>query len=769
MTPPNGDPPARQRSFSFGTEGEPIEGLFSVARVTFHNPDNDYAVVQLVPAEEEGDAQPLTAVGTLHAPEVGACYRIQGVWREDPRFGPQVRLTAAIPQVPTTLAAIERYLAGASIKGLGPHYARLVVAHFGEGILQVLDEGGARLREVPGIGPVRAQQIRESWAEHQGIHELMANLQGMAGLTPSQAQRIYRELGRDAWQAITTDPYLLAEQVRGFGFKTCDRIGRSLGLDALAPQRLQAGLLHALTQALNDGHLWTAPDELLGQAAELLEAPQELLAGPLDALIAQGRALRVPLGLEADAPQGISLRAVAQAEERIARRLAAWLDAPPAEALQLAPHVAEKQVAAASPSALTADQRRAIVRLLCGQRLVVLTGGPGTGKTTTMRTLIRCLEAQEISYALCATTGRASKQLADTAERPAATVHRHLGIGFGAEAQSPEPVRETVLIIDEASMIDLWLMDQIVERLAPNTHLFLVGDVDQLPPVGPGAPLQDLIALAEARSAPGLEVVRLDTIFRQEARDRSLIVVNCHRVREGQRPLAGAPEGSDYYEMLRATPQEARDLIVELAAERLPRYLGVPPAEVQVLSPMHGGHAGVQALNAALQARLNPPAPGKQELSLGRAADGPRLTLRVGDKVRQTRNDYRKGVFNGDLGFVTAIHREDQTVHVRFDDQVLPYTLAELDDLVHAWAMTVHSAQGSQWPAVVIALLTSHYVMLERNILYTALSRARRLAVLVTQERAVRTAIQRSRSTARRTSLAARMAAQYPRPHPPGG
>lgn len=756
MNPSNGDPPPRQQTFSWGTEGEPIEGLYSVVRVTFHNPENDYAVVQLAPAD--GTADTLTAVGTLHNPEAGACYRIQGVWHQDPRFGPQVRLRSAIPQVPTTLAAIERYLAGASIKGLGPHYARLVVQRFGPEILQVLEEGGARLREVPGIGPVRARQIQQSWAEHQGIHELMANLQGLAGLTPAQAQRIYRQLGQEAWEMILRDPYLLAEQVRGLGFKTCDRIAKTLGLDAHAPQRLQAGLLHALGQALKEGHLWTAPADLLAQAAALLDAPEELLAAPLEALIAQGRAVRVPLGAEPDAPQGIYLRASAQAEGRIAQKLATWLSTPPAEALQLTPHAAKKQVVAVSQDALTEEQQQAIVQLLCGRRLVVLTGGPGTGKTTTMRTLIRCLEALDISYALCATTGRASKQLADTTERPAATVHRHLGIGFGPEAQAAEPVRETVLIIDEASMIDLWLMDQIVERLTPHTHLFLVGDVDQLPPVGPGAILQDLIALAE-QGMPALGVVRLERIFRQEAGDRSLIVVNCHRVREGQRPLAGAPESSDYYEMVRATPQEARDLIVELAADRLPRYLGVPPSEVQVLSPMHGGDAGVQALNAALQARLNPPARGKEELALGHDGNSPRLTLRVGDKVRQTRNDYRKGVYNGDLGIVVGIDQQKQLARVRFDNLVQDYGLAELDDLVHAWAMTVHAAQGSQWPAVVIALLTSHYVMLERNILYTALSRATRLAVLVTQERAVRTAIQRSRSTARRTGLVARMAA----------
>ena len=760
MTPSHG-PPGRQQSFSLGTEGEPVKGLYSVARVTFANPDTDYAVVHLVPADADDEADSLAAVGTLRNPEVGACYQIEGVWRQDPRYGPQVRITSAIPQIPTSLAAIERYLAGASIKGLGPHHARRLIEHFGERILDVLEEGGQRLREVPGIGPVRARQIRESWAEHQGMHELMANLQGVAQLTPMQAQRIFRELGHDAWQAITSDPYLLAERVRGFGFKTCDRIGRSIGLDELAPQRLQAGLLHALGEALNEGHLWTAPDELLAQAAELLDAPNELLTPQLEALIEQGRALQVTLGGSSSTHEAIYLRAAAQAEERIAAHLGDWLQAPPAEALRLSSRVADEQIRVVGPDGLTAIQRQAIAQLLGGQRLVVLTGGPGTGKTTTMRTLIRCLEAQEITYALCATTGRASKQLADTTQRPAATVHRHLGIGFGPDAQHIEPVRETVLIIDEASMIDLWLMDQIVERLTPDTHLFLVGDIDQLPPVGPGAPLQDLISLAETGSHPGLGVVRLDQIFRQEAGDASLIVVNCHRVRDGERPQAGSPESSDYYEMLRATPQEARDLIVELAAERLPRYLGVPPSEVQVLSPMHGGDAGVQALNAALQERLNPPAHHKQELALGRSTNGHRMVLRVGDKVRQLRNDYDKGIFNGDLGVVTVIgrdkHSDTPSVQVRFDGVPVTYSVAELDDLVHAWAMTVHAAQGSQWPAVVIALLTSHYVMLERNILYTALSRARRLAVLVTQERAVRVAIQRSRSTTRRTGLVARL------------
>ncbi|MFH1085717.1 MAG: AAA family ATPase, partial [Chloroflexota bacterium] len=362
-------------------------------------------------------------------------------------------------------------------------------------------------------------------------------------------------------------------------------------------------------------------------------------------------------------------------------------------------------------------------------------------------------------YALCATTGRAAKQLAASTGRLAATVHRHLRIG-GSNAPA-QPVQEPVLVIDESSMIDLWLLEQIVARLRPHTQVLLVGDVDQLPAVGPGAVLQDLIAAGEQAHLPGVQVTRLSRIFRQEAGNRSLIVANCHRVRAGERPLQGAPKDSDYYEMYRETPEQARDLAVALATERLPRYLDVPPTEVQVLAPMHTGVAGIRALNRALQEALNPPQPGRVELALHNAAHGGEggYVLRVGDKVRQTRNDYQKEVFNGDLGVVAAMDPETRSVTVAYDEHSATYAFDELDEIVHAWAMTVHSAQGSQWPAVVIVMLTNHYVMLERNILYTALSRAQRLAVLITQEQAVRIAVGQARSTQRRTRLVARLTA----------
>jgi len=586
----------------------------------------------------------------------------------------------------------------------------------------------------------------------------MVNLQGVAQLTPNQAQRIYRTFGDQAWQIVSTNPYLLSEHVPGFGFRRCDAIARTLGIEPSAPGRLQTGILHVLRQDLEDGHLWADPQELLARAAELLQVDAMALQPQLDALISEGRITRRAIGGSPE-QQGIYLSDVDRAESRVAERLAAWMASSPTEALRQSPEAAERLIAQVSPARLNREQREAIRAVLTGSHLVILTGGPGTGKTTTIRTLSLCLEALQVPYALCATTGRAAKQLTTATGRPAATVHRFLGLGPQTDRTAPEPIQEQVLVIDEASMIDLWLMDQIVARLGEHTHLFLVGDIDQLPPVGPGAVLHDLISASTALPLAKSVVVRLEQIFRQEAGEVSLIVSNCHRIRRGERPERPSSPNADYFEMPRATPAEALALAVDLSATRLPGYLGIAPEEVQVLAPVHAGEAGVQALNAALQARLNPPAPDRPELALGRRGQGQPVVLRVGDKVRQTRNDYQKRVFNGDLGTIVRIDTDDQLLCVRFDDQIVDYAFAETDDLVHAWAMTVHAAQGSQWPAVVVIMLTAHYVMLERNILYTALSRAQRLAVLISQEQAIRIALQRIGSVTRRTDLAWRLQA----------
>jgi exodeoxyribonuclease V alpha subunit len=751
-----------------GGEGAPIEGVYSIHRVTYFNEDTHYGVVHLVPADGPG-AVGFAAVGTFPAePRTGECYRIEGVWRRDPRHGLQVKASSIVRETPHSIAAIERYLAGASIKGLGPHYARALVEHFGADTFRVLQEGGQRLEEVPGIGPVRAAEIRESWAEHEGIHDLMVNLQGVAGLTPAQAQRIYREYGRESWAVVSHQPYRLADEVRGFGFRTCDRIAQALGIPHDAPQRLRAGVIHLLKEDLSEGHLWSSEADLIARGCELLEVSEEALAPQFAALLGAQRLTRADLpGVDGPA---LYLSEIAHTEQRIAERLAWLLATPPFSELGLPEQDARAMGLRLGHPSLTAEQREAVVGVLRGARVTVLTGGPGTGKTTTVRSLLACLEEMGVSYALCATTGRASKQLSESTERPAATVHRHLGLGIGRSAI--EPIRETVLIVDESSMIDLWLLDEIVARMTRRTHLVLVGDVDQLPSVGPGAVLQDIIAAAEMERLPGVYVTRLRHIFRQEAGAASMIVVNCHRVRAGQRPLRegqGEAGESDYYEMFRETPQEARELAVELAAKRLPSYLDVPPAEVQVLAPMHGGEAGIRALNAALQQALNPPGPGKAEYALvgvGRSADAGRV-LRVGDKVRQTRNNYTKQVLNGDLGTITAIDNEHRSLTVHYDDHSVVYTFEELDQIVQAWAMTVHSAQGSQWPAIVIVMLRNHYIMLERNILYTALSRAQRLAVLVTQEQAVRIAVAEDRSTRRRTGLVHRLRTFLDGPPPP--
>jgi exodeoxyribonuclease V alpha subunit len=727
-----------------------VDGLFSVDRITYANPETGWAVLHVLPADKPASAG-LVAVGDFESPEEGACYHIRGRWTVDAKHGAQVRVESAVPEMPQSLPAIERYLGGATIKGLGPHYAKALVNHFGTGTLEELQAGGKHLERVPGIGPKRAQAIRESWAEHQGTHQLMVNLQGTAQLTPRQAQRIYRQYGSDAWDVVRQNPYRLAEDLRGYGFRTCDRIARQLGLAPDAPERIRAAIIHVVKQALSEGHLWTDPDGLDAATNELLGLPVAVIAPERAALVAEGRLADGSLG--EDPEPKLYLPPVLEAESRAANHLA-WLLRTPV--LGLSPDRAELLVQRQSESALTQEQAQAVQRVLEGTRLLILTGGPGSGKTTTVRSLIRCLETIGRSYALCATTGRASKQLAISAQRNASTLHRHLGIG--TRGSHLAKASEEVLIVDESSMIDYWLIDQMLARIGSHTQLLLVGDVDQLPPVGPGAVLQDLIEATDD-GLPGAAVVRLTKLFRQTAGAESLIAANCKRVRQGIRPVRPVGTESDYFEMPADSPEGARELAVSLASRRLPSYLGVQPDDVQVLAPMHGGDAGVQAINRALQEVLNPPTRGKDELPLPgrRASANAPSELRVGDKVRQTRNDYRKEVLNGDIGRVVSMDVASRTVTVDFDGRRVSYTWDDLDDLVHAWAMTVHSAQGSQWPAVVVIMLTSHFVMLERNILYTALSRAQRLAVLISQEKAIRIAVARDRSLRRRTALAARL------------
>lgn len=740
-------------------EGESVQGIYSVDRVTFSNPDTGFAVVHLKPADEESPHS-FAAVGNFGKPRQGDCYKVEGRWRRDPKYGMQVQVSFARPETPQSLPAIERYLAGASIKGLGPHYAQALVEHFGKGTIRELRNGGGHLQEVKGIGPVRAQRIRESWAEYEGMHNLMIKLQGVAELSPRQAQQIYRQYGHEAWDIVSKDPYSLAQDVRGFGFTRCDQIGRALGIAHDAPARIQGGVLHLLEDTLSQGHLWYPADELAQKAGELLGVSRKKIDRERDHLVEAQQLVRrdVPGGIET----AIFLPRVAHTEQRITEKLAHLLSVPAGNP-KISPQEAQKLLNRLEEKRLTEEQEGAIRGLLQGNRLVILTGGPGTGKTTTIRSLIACLENLRVPYALCATTGRASKQLAQATDHPAATVHRHLGIGIGQN--EIRPIDERVLIIDEASMIDLWLFHEILRRTRDDTRLFLIGDVDQLPPVGPGAILQDLIHAGEEEDVSSIHVTRLTRIFRQEAGNRSMIVVNCHRVRMGQRPIHEVPKTSDYFEMHRDTPEEARRLAVDLVANRLSDFLDVSPTEIQVLAPMHRGAAGIRSLNLALQRALNPPAPIKAEITLpAKSSSESQRVFRQGDKVRQTQNNYQKQVFNGDMGIIQRVYSDERRLVVRFDEHDVAYDQDELDELVHAWAMTVHSAQGSQWPALVILMLTSHYVMLERNILYTALSRAQRLAVLITQEKAVRIAINQKRSTQRRTLLVPRLCEALSRP-----
>ncbi len=720
-------------------------GQFEIERVVYENEENGWAVLRMVPLDSPA-ALPVTAVGNVPNPVAGACYDIEGEWQKSKEHGYQVQIKSAKPFVPATVQGIERYLASGAIPGVGKHYAHLLAENYGSDTLAILDAGAPNMEDISGIGKKRAALIRQAWLENRHTHSIMERLQGEAGLSARQAQTLYKELGDQAWEKVRSNPYRLQDILAGVGFKTCDKIARNMGLGLNDPARIRAGLLYVLEEALHKGDLWLPEEAIKAQATDLLQLSTEEIETTFTGMVAQeDLILEVQEGQSA-----VYLARVYYTETRIADDLAQLLASPrPLRAMSRTK--AEELVDRLQEFPLTEAQHNGIVEILCGAPLHVITGGPGTGKTTVMRTLIRCLEDQAIEYALCATTGRASKQLESATQRPAATVHRHLKLGTPGE---PEPLYEDILIIDESSMIDLWLMAEISQRLRIGQQLVLVGDIDQLPSVGPGTVLQDIIQAGA--SCPGISVTRLDTIFRQEKGSESLIVTNCHRIRQGELPIKGDSE-ADYFEMSRDSAEQARDLAIELVTRRLPAYLDIDPLQIQLLAPMHRGTAGIAALNTELQQKLNPPAPRKPEVILTHGGEGPARVFRLGDKVRQTRNNYQKQVLNGDIGLIDSVSTANRQITVRFDNQLVPYEADELLELVHSWAMTVHAAQGSQWPAVVILMISEHYVMLERNILYTALSRAERLAVLVSDARAVGIAVKRQHALDRHSGLAQRI------------
>lgn len=735
------------------TELTVLEG--TVERITYYSAEDGYSVIRLLPSTPLGfwsgvdESGLVTVVGNLPKVTPGESLQIEGVWQTHPSYGRQFRAENVRRITPATVEGIRRYLGSGLIKGIGPRSAERIVNHFGLETLNILDHDPDRLREVDGIGPYRARLIKRAWAEQQEIKSVMMFLQEH-GVSTSLAVKIYKTYGENAIQQVRDDPYRLARDIYGVGFKTADKIARDLGLPPDHPARLEAGLVYVLNQAVDDGHMYLPATELIQQAAELLEVPPAEVQSALERADAAEmvKLVTLPSVVEEEPILAVYLPALYHAEVGAARSLRRIIDTPysrpslPLWQVDWSPLIAE--AAAESDAPLTRQQETAIHRALT-HKVSVLTGGPGTGKTTALRALIRVLQRRGARFALASPTGRAAKRLSEATGQPAKTIHRMLGYspaqGFLFNEENPLPA--DFVIVDECSMLDSVLAYALFRAIDPRSHLLLVGDVDQLPSVGAGDVLCDLIA---SQLAP---VTRLTTIFRQQA--GSTIIENAHRINRGQLPRF--PDEADDFFLFKISddPARAAELVVDIVQNRIPRRFGLHPLDdIQVIVPMYRGPAGVLALNRQMQAVLNPPGRPAERLIGG-------TIFRIGDKGLQTRNNYDKDVFNGDIGRVHAFDFTEQTMTVNFYDTLVTYDWSEASELTHAYAISVHRSQGSEYPAVVMPILTQHYMLLQRNLLYTAVTRAKRLVVLVGSMKAIAIAVGNDAVSRRHTALAARL------------
>jgi exodeoxyribonuclease V alpha subunit len=723
-----------------GPDETTIEG--EVERVTFEAEDSGFRVVKVnVP----GRGEPLTIVGIFPPLTQGSRVRVRGTLVKDARYGEQLKALHVTELLPNTLVGVERYLGSGLIKGIGEGYAKRIVSTFGLDTLRVLDEQPDRLREVEGLGKKRSESIAHAWKDQRAVREVMVFLQAH-GASGALATRIYRRYGNDSIAVVSRDPYRLALDVWGIGFKTADRIASELGIGKEDPARLQAGVLQTVHDVNDNGHVCFPEEALLTRALGLLEIDDR--AAVTHAL----RALHVGHYVVVEQrPHGEPLvfaQAMHAAEVRLAGRVAELAASAPRALGGADAAIAEFEKR--SNVELAPAQKEAVTQAAIRQVLVI-TGGPGVGKTTIVRAILSAFDRARLTTKLAAPTGRAAKRLAESTGREATTLHRLLDFDpkrGSFRRDGDNPVEADALVVDEASMIDLAMADALTQALAVGTRLVLVGDVDQLPSVGPGAVLRDLLASEHVPS------VRLTHVFRQA--QASLIVQSAHRIHDGLSPVASKDPKSDFFMIERRDAESAKATILELVTSRIPKAFGLDPVkDVQVLTPMHRGPAGSIALNEALQAALNPTGP-----TLTRGS----RTFRLGDKVMQLKNDYDRDVFNGDLGVVSRLSAEEMELHVRYDDErEVAYDAGSLEELTLAYACSIHKSQGSEYPAVVVPMLTTHFVMLSRNLLYTAVTRGKRLVVLVYDPRALSVALAEDRRNERYTQLEARLRADGPR------
>ncbi len=720
---------------------EALSGV--VERVVFHNPENGFAVLRV---RVRGSFQPATVVGRLPLVSQGETIRASGAWKNDPNHGVQFRADRLAVSPPDSLDGIRRYLGSGRVHGVGPKMAKRLVKAFGEDVFEVIENEPERLKEVPGIGPKRAKRLSEGFKDQKAVREIMVFLQ-THGLGSSRAARIYRTYGADAATLLTEDPYRLARDIRGIGFRIADSIGASLGKDREGLPRARAGLGYTLEQARGAGHCGLPRDELLEQAQELLKIPEEILVTALSDELQAGRLIATRLNGE----EAVFLPPLLSAERAITRRLGELLRAEPPPWADIDAGKALAWVEKRLDVTLAPTQRAAVETSL-RSRVAVITGGPGVGKTTLVNALLQILNARNVTCALCAPTGRAAKRLAESTGHSAKTIHRLLEIdpSSGAFRRGRQrPLDCGLLVVDESSMVDVELMAALLQGLPAEGSLLLIGDADQLPSVGPGQVLRDLI------DSGAIPVARLREIFRQA--DNSRIVRNAHRVNQGYLPEleSARDELSDFYFVPADDAEDGQRKVVEIVAGRIGRRFGLDPVrDVQVLSPMNRGPLGVRTLNVTLQAVLNP-APESGAVEVERFG----WKYRAGDKVMQTENDYDKDVFNGDLGRIQSIDPGAVRMTIVFDGRPVEYRFSDLDRLMLAYAVTVHKSQGSEYPAVVVPISTHHYVMLRRNLLYTAITRGRKLVVIVGQKWALQKAVEEASDLRRYSTLRERLSA----------
>ncbi|MGM9743048.1 MAG: ATP-dependent RecD-like DNA helicase [Candidatus Cryptobacteroides sp.] len=696
-----------------------------VERITYQNPENGYSVFRV---KVKGYDDLVTLVGNLLDVPAGSVLLCQGEWRVDRKYGQQFQCSTWEEVMPATAYGIEKYLGSGLVKGIGPKFARLIVDRFGTGTIDVIETDIERLNEVHGIGPKRIAKIRESWEKQKDIKNVMLFLQGH-GVSTAFAAKIYREYGKESIGKVQENPYRLADDIWGIGFKTADGIASKMGYGKDDPRRVRSGILYTLGQLADEGHCFATGEQLLGTASELLDVGQEAIGAVLadmsgaDDVLTDGEAIYLPPFFHSECG--------------VARRLLALRNGNGSLFSEPEPELPGGDGIVYDETQLEA------VRMALKSKVMVLTGGPGTGKTTTTKAIIGALRSCGMKVLLAAPTGRASKRMSEATGMEARTIHRMLEYNpkDGYQRNADNPLSGDALIVDECSMIDILLMNNLLKAVPDGMRLILVGDIDQLPSVGAGNVLRDII------DSGAVPVIRLTRIFRQAQSSR--IVMSAHAVNAGRLPDLSNGRDTDFFFLREDDPEKVAESIVGLVGRRLPGAYGIGADSIQVLTPMQRGVVGAASLNIALQQSLN----GNGD-SLSRGG----YTFRKGDRVMQLRNDYDKEVFNGDLGYITEVNLEDRVLKVDFDGRETEYDSSELDELSLAYATTIHKAQGSEYPVVVIPVMMNHFVMLQRNLIYTGITRAKKVCVLIGQLKALSYAVRNLTVQKRNTRLKERLA-----------